>query len=310
MNTRWLLVVLGVGLACGACKKDDAATRSKKGASAAEFWPEAPKPTSKTGQRTLAYTPDNIRGYAIDIDVGSAPGADLQVSAKMGMKFAFQPGGTPRARAAVLRDLHAKATAAGQQVEMRLDGDELYLKQGADETRIKRDEPGPLSVADLVDKPFTTLTFTEKSTVEMEPSKDHPFTALGGDMLDTAMVLFPNLPAGQISPGHTWSMTRNVPIGNNLGRVDVTYQFEYVGDGACPSGGPSCAHLAFTAASSDATVYTQGLDVKVSYGFAGKVYLDTTKGIIDESRGRMDMDVKADKMKVPMTGMFTVKPAT
>jgi hypothetical protein len=48
----------------------------------------------------------------------------------------------------------------------------------------------------------------------------------------------------------------------------------------------------------------------VTYGFAGKVYFDTAKGIVDESRVRMDMDVRAEKLAIPMTGTFTVKPAT
>jgi hypothetical protein len=312
MTLRWVLafgLVLGPGL--GACKREDAPARSKRVADSTEFWPEAPKPSSTAGQRTLAYNPENIRGYAMDIDVGSAPGADLEISAKMGIRFAFQDGGAPRARAALLRDLHAEIKAAGQQIIMRVNGDEVYLKQdGREATRIKRGEEGRLSVADLVDKPFTTLTFTEASTVEMAPNQDHPFTTLGGDMLDTALVLFPNLPAGPISPGHKWSVTRNVPIGNHLGRVDVIYQFQYTGDGACPSGGAACSQLVFTASSADAVVRTGGTEVKVTYGFAGKVYFDTAKGIIDESRVRMDMDVRAEKMAIPMTGTFTVRPAT
>ena len=296
-------------LTLAACKGDAAKSRSEKAAKGNDFWPEAPKATKSDRARKLAYNPENVKGYTLGIDVGSLAGADLSITAKMTLGLAFAPGESPRDRVAKLSALDFDVNAAGQKMAMKLSGDTLTVDDGSGTpTTITRGQEGPLSLEAIVDKPFTTLTFGEDNKITAKGNPDHLFTDSGGDFLDTALVLFPDLPAGEIKPGHTWSVKRNVALGNNLGRVDVTYDFEYVGDGACPSGGTDCAQLAFTASSTDATAIANGVEVKVGYGFAGKVFFDVPKGVIDESRIRMDMDVKADKYKLPMGGTYTLKP--
>lgn len=297
-------------LALVACKDDSAKTRSEMAAKASDFWPDAPKVTKTDGARTLAYVPANVKGYTLDIDVRTLPGADLTVTAKMNLGLAFEPGEAPRDRIGKLAALDFDVNAAGNKMSMKLASDAMTIDDGSGTpVVIKRGEGGPLTLEALVDTPFATLTFGEDNRVTAKGNPSHLFTESGGDFLDTALVLFPDLPAGEIKPGHTWSVTRNVPLGNGMGRVDVTYDFEYAGDSACPSGAPSCAQLQFTAVSKDAETVANGITVKVSYGFAGKVFFDTAKGAIDESRIRMDMDVRADSYKLPMGGTYSLKPS-
>ncbi len=287
--------------------KDNAAKRAEQ--AAGDFWPDAPKTTTTTGApRTIKYNPDHITGYSIAIDVGTQPGAEATVKVTMMLGLIFQPGATPHDRDARIKKLDLDMNAAGQAMKMHLDNDQLTVDNDGTHVTLKRGEAGPLDVAAIMDKPFTTLTFSDANKVTVTSHPDHPFIALGGDMLDNAMTLFPDLPDQPIAPGYTWSEKRSVPVGNNMGRVDVTYAFTYAGDGPCPSAPTSCALFTFTAASADASMETQGITVKASYGFAGKVFVDTARGIIDESRVHMDMDVKAEGHRLPMAGTFVVKP--
>jgi hypothetical protein len=193
-------------------------------------------------------------------------------------------------------------------MKMKLDNDQLTIVDKGEPMTLKRGDAGAFDVGAMLDKPFTTLSFANNHlTVTSNP--DNPFTALGGDMLDDALVLFPDLPVEAVAPGHTWTMMRTMPIGGGIGKFEVTYHFKYEGDGGCPSAAKSCAHLSFTASSKEATVQSEGVSVTASYGFAGKVFLDLERGTIDESRVHMDMDVKAAGQSLPMGGTFMVKPS-
>lgn len=99
-----------------------------------------------------------------------------------------------------------------------------------------------------------------------------------------------------------------MPIGRGVARVDVTYHFEYVGDSACPSGVKRCAQIALTATSQDVETDQQGVKSKIGYGFAGKVFFDVDGGSIDESRVRMDMDIKVQGQEIAVRGMYIIKP--
>lgn len=290
-----------------ACKQSPE-DRSEKAVASKDFWPEAPAATDKSAPpHELHYNPANVVGYTVKIDVASQPGAAATVTAKMLLGLAFKESKTPTARDAFMKKIDLDVNAAGQQIKMKLDNDELSVTQGAEAMTFKRGDHGAIDVGGMVDLPFTTLDFAHDKIV-ITSNTTHPFTAMGGDMLDDAMVLFPDLPQGPVKAGATWKVSRTVTIGSGLAKTTVNYDFKYEGDGACPSGAKACALLSFTAASKDVTVEQQGVTVKASYGFAGKVYLDTVKGIIDESRVHMDMDVNAQGQKLPMAGTFVIVP--
>jgi hypothetical protein len=165
-----------------------------------------------------------------------------------------------------------------------------------------------MDVGKMFDLPFTTLDFAP-GHVSNTSNLEHPFTAIGSNFLDDALVLFPDLPAAPIAPGHSRTRVRPVTIGGGLGKTNVTYHFTYDGHGACPSGGATmCADLSFSASSPGVTVNSDGNTFKATYGFAGKVYLDTQRGTIDESRVHMNMDIKGDGISLPMVGTFVIKP--
>jgi hypothetical protein len=302
---RLCLLVLVLGASC----KDKPEQRSEKAVAAKDFWPEAPKPTQTSGPaRALVYQPANVKGYTIAIDVGTTPGAAATVTAKMLLALAFKDAKTPASRDAYFKKIDLDVNAAGQTMKMKLDNEQLTIVDKGDPMTLKRGDAGAFDVGAMLDKPFTTLNFANNH-VSVTSNPDNPFTALGGDMLDDALVLFPDLPTEPIAPGHTWTMTRTMPIGGGIGKFEVTYKFTYDGDGGCPSAAKPCALLSFTASSKDATVQSEGVSVTASYGFAGKVFLDLEHGTIDESRVRMDMDVKAAGQSLPMGGTFVVKPS-
>ncbi len=302
----WWIVVLVVG-----CKKD-AVDRAEKVANAKSFWPEAPAVTSKPASRELRYNPDNITAYTMTGTGGTTPDAAAHIDFTMTLALAFQPGATPRSRDARIARLDLTADAAGQKMVMKLDHDELTLVQGSEPPmHIKRgDDTTAIDVAAMTDKPFTTLVFGEDNTVQVHTIADHPFTQLGGggDMLDDALVLFPDLPKQAVAAGYKWSITRNTKIGGTGARADIQYDFEYLGDGACPSGAKSCAQLSLAASSKDVEVVNNGMTAKATYGMAGKVFLDTDRGALDESRVHMDIDLAAGGMKMPVGATYTVKP--
>jgi hypothetical protein len=241
--------------------------------------------------------------------VGTTPGAAAKITAKMTLLLGFKEAATPTARDAYVQKLDLDMDAAGHTIKMKLDNDQLTIADNGEPMTIKRGEAGPLDVAGMLDTPFTSIDLSHNK-IEVRTNAANPFTALGGDMLDDAMMLFPDLPEEPIQPGHTWKVVRRVPVGAGLGKAEITYDFRYDGDGACPSGAKACADLSFTAASKDVSVVTEGVTVKATYGFAGKVYLDTGRGIVDESRVRMDMDVKAQGQSLPMGGTFVIKPTS
>jgi len=290
-----------------ACKQDPE-KRSEKAVASKDFWPEAPAPTQTSGgPRELHYQPANITGYTMTIDVASQPGAAATISAKMLLALAFKASTAPTARDAYMKKIDLDMNAAGQRIAMKLDNDQMSVTQGTDSMTFKRGDHGAIDVGAMIDLPFTTLDFAHDK-IAIKSNLEHPFTSMGGDMLDDAMVLFPDLPEGAVRPGHTWKVARTVSVGSNLGKTTVNYDFKYEGDGPCPSGAKACALLSFTAASKDVTVQHEGMTIKAAYGFAGKVYLDTVRGIVDESRVHMDMDVDAQGQKLPMAGTFVVKP--
>jgi hypothetical protein len=303
--TRALALALVLLTSC----KDKPEQRSEKAAAANDFWPDAPKTTSTNGKpRALAYQPANVKGYTISIDVHTTPGAAATVMAKMELGLAFKDAKEPSSRDAFFKKIDLDVDAAGQTMKMMLDNDQMTIVDKGEPMTLKRGDSGAFDVGAMLDTPFTTLSFANNHII-VTSNPANPFTALGGDMLDDALVLFPDLPTEPVAPGHTWTMVRNMPIGGGIGKFEVTYHFTYEGDGGCPSAAKSCAHLSFTASSKEATVESNGVSVTASYGFAGKVFLDLERGTIDESRVRMDMDVKAAGQSLPMGGTFVVKPS-
>jgi hypothetical protein len=130
-------------------------------------------------------------------------------------------------------------------------------------------------------------------------------------MLDSGLVLFPDLPTGAIAPGYQWSVTRNSPVGSTGARADITYDFKYVGDGACPSGGGTCSLLTFSSSTPGVDVTThEGRKVRATYGFAGKVFFNDDRGAIDESRVRAVIDSEVNGMKMPITATYRIEPRT
>lgn len=299
-----LFAVAALALA-GACEKSPTSSPDQP---EDDFWADAPKPTKTDGKRELAYKPDGFGAYTMSADFQSGPGADVTMSGTMQLALAFTAGAAPNERDARLSKMSLDMNAAGEGMKMKLDGDSMVVEQGGDRQEIKRGEPGILDVAAMTDQPFTTAVVSADK-VEMRSNQGHPMTAFGGDLLDTALVLFPDLPKGQVPIGHAWSVKRNVALGGLSARVDVVYEFQYTGDGACPSGAPSCSLLKFHAKSDKVTTQSQGTDVEVTYRFTGKVFLDTAKGRIDESRVKMHMNATVQKMKMPISGTFIVKPA-
>lgn len=307
MNMRGLWVILVIA----GCKSS-AVDRAEKSASAKGFWPEAPAVTSKTGTRALRYKPENIAAYTLTAQGGTAPGADVSIDFTMTLALAFAPGATPNERDARIAKLALDVNGQGQRMKMKLDHDSMMVEQGGDPpvTFKRGDGNAALDVAAMTDKPFTTLVFGEDNTVKVRSIPDHPFTSLGGsgDMLDDALVLFPDLPKDAVAPGYKWKVGRDTKIGGTGVRAHMEYEFEYLGDGACPSGAKACSQLSLTASSKDVEVSEQGITAHVTYGMAGKVFLDTDKGTLDESRVHMDIDLKAQGQKLSLGGTYIVKP--
>lgn len=308
MRTDHRVICLVASAALLAACKDDPKSRSAKIVDSNDFWPDAPKATKGSEARTFKYNPESVKAYAIVVDIGTSPGAEANVNAKMTMGIAFDAGKAPRARDAKIQGFDMDMNAAGQRMKMHLDHDSITVDDGAgNTTKFQRGQPGIFDVAAVVDTPIETMTFTEANKVESVFNPDHPFSKFGGDSLDNAMMLFPDLPSEPVKPGSKWTMTRMYAPGSGIGKFPVTFEFEYVGDSACPSGAKACAQLQFTASSSNVDMSSGGMTGKVSFGFAGKVFFDTARGAIDESRVRLDMDIKADGHSLPMGGNMAIK---
>lgn len=291
-----------------ACK-DKPTERAAKATAAKDFWPEAPKPTKTTGTRTFAYKAENIAGYTMTASGGTPKDAKVPLDFSMTLDLTFKAADAPNERNAFIKKLSLDMNAAGQKMNMLLDGDVMKVDAEGQQTTLRRGEPGPFDVGAMTDQAFTTVVFEPTGAVKVRTITDHPFNQLGGDMLDEALVLLPDLPQGAVAPGHKWSVTHDTTIGGTGSRTKVTYDFVYVGDGACPSGGTACSLFTFSASSPGVDATTdQGIKVHASYGFAGKVYFDTERGIVDESRSRADMDVKVQGMDMEIGAVYLIKP--
>lgn len=305
----------------GACK-DKPAERAVKATAAKDFWPEAPAPTKTTGTRTFAYKPENISGYRMTATGGTPKSSKVPLDFDMTLELAFKAGDAANERSAFIKKLSLDMNAAGQRMDMLLDNEVMKVNSGGEEITLKRGDAGPIDVGAMTDKAFTTLVFEPGGGVKIRTVTDHPFNQLGGDMLDEALVLLPELPKGAVPAGHTWSVTHETTIGSTQTRTKIPYDFVYVGDGACPSappagqspsgstsGGASCSLFTFSATSPGVDVMTdEGVKVHAKYGFAGKVYFDNDRGIIDESRSRADMDVKVQGMQMEIGAVYLIKP--
>lgn len=304
LATWGLLAVALVGIGC---KNDDAAKRAKAGAAAKDFWPEAPKPTVTTGKRKLAYQPENLHGYTISGKAGTTPGAEVTVSVDMTLGFELVAGTAPTSRNAMLRKINMAMVAPGNDMTLDFNGEQITVKAGTDDpvTFKRGDAASPINLDDLVTKPIAQIEFAPDGAVTAHSSDD----ALQlGSSLDSALILFPDLPAGEVEVGHSWTVQRKATLSENINEVTVSYQFVYAGDGPCPSGTGTCAHLTFTAASDNVKVTANGMDGTAKYGFAGKVFLND-KGAIDESRVRMEVDVELEGHKLPLGGTYSIKPS-
>ena len=303
-------MVLGlVVLASGGCK-DSAKKRATEAVQAPAFWPEAPKPTKPVGTRTFAYKPENISGFSMTATGGTPAASEAKLDFTMTLDIRLGAGKTPRERDASIEKLELTANMMSQRMTMRLDKDEMFVEQNGDPVRIKRGDDGPIDVAGMTDKPFTSFVFDEKNEVHMRAIADHPLNTLGGagDMLDSALLLYPDLPTQPVAAGYKWTVKRRTPVGATGSHVDVTYDYEYSGDSACPSGAATCSLFTFSAASKDVAVQSEGVAMTASYGFAGKVFFDHDRGTVDESRVRMNLDAKAQGMNLPIAATFIVKP--
>ena len=293
-------------LAATGCKKEVAGPLAKLLAATKDFWPEAPKPTVTSGKRKLAYQPENLHGYAIEGKVGTAPGAEAIVSFDMTIAFELVAGATPTSRNAMLRRMRLAAVAPGDDnLTVEVDGAQITLKDPADNVirTFKRGDTDPVNVGDVIDKPFLRIDFGGDGTVALQNDSD-PLRL--DDNLDSALIMFPDLPPGDAEVGRAWTVKRMATVSESLDRFFVDYQFVYAGDGPCPSGAGTCAHLLFTAGADKVKMARK--DGTATYRFVGKVFLDA-KGAIDESRYRVDIDTEVEGHKLPtMTGVYVVKP--
>lgn len=307
------LVSIGLCAASG-CKKDPANERAKKDVSAEAFWPEAPKATATNVAHAFSYKPDNVKGYVLTASGGTPPSSTPSLDFTMLIDLAMKPGSAPNIRDAYIQVLDLDMHAPGNNMKMHLDGKVMTVKENDEEQiELKRGDGGPIDVGGMTDQAFTTLEFTPDNRVLYQSVASHPFNQLGGDgandMLDNALVLFPDLPKGEIKPGHTWKNTHRTSVGATGAKIDLEYEFTYVGDGACPSGSPSCALFTFTGASQkDVAVSANGIDMTAGYGLAGKVFFNLERGTVDESRVRMQLDAHSKPLDMTIGATYIVKP--
>ena len=295
------------------CEKKPAKERAKTDVTADSFWPDAPKPTSTNTAHAFSYNSESVTGYVMTASGGTPPGSSPGIDFTMGLDLAMKPGSAPNIRDAYIRTLDLDMKAPGNNMKMHLDGNVMTVKQNDEEPIEMKRGDGAVDVGGMTDQAFTTLEFTPDNRVVYHAIETHPFNALGGeganDMLDNALVLFPDLPAGEIKPGHTWKNTHRTSVGATSAKVDLEYEFTYVGDGACPSGAPSCALFTFTGESQkDATVTENGMTMTAGYGLAGKVYFDLARKAPDESRVRMHLDAKTSGIALKVQATYIVKP--
>ena len=302
-----LIIVLVAGVP--ACKKS-AKERAVKAVSADDFWPDAPKPTKPSGTRAFQYKPENITGFSLGATGGTPATATAKIDFDMTLDIKLAAGKTPRERDASIEKLDMTMNVMSQRIKMRLDRNEMFVEQNGDPVSIKRGDSGPLDIAAMTDKPFTTFRFDENNEVHLDTIEGHAFNELGGsgDMLDNALLLYPDLPKQAVGAGHKWTVKRRTRVGATSTFVDVTYDYEYLGDSACPSGAKTCSLFKLSAASENVDVKHEGVSMKAAYGFAGKVFFDYERGAVDESRVRMDLDAKADKLELAIGATFIVKP--
>lgn len=298
--TRWWFVLL----AMTACEKapPSKSDRDKE----LDFWKEAPTPTETDSKRRFVYQPLNVVGYHLAMDLATGQGATMPMTMTGSMDFAFTATAKPRERDVRLAKLMMSTDGSGQKMKMELTNDELVIDFGTNQQRMKRGDKTMLDVDAILDQPFTTVIFGDDSAIGTRGNPKHPFTQMGGDMFGTAFILFPDLPPTEIAVGHSWTFKRTINLGAGTAATEVGYTFEYIGDGACPSGLGTCAVFGFDAGSKNAA---QGSGVTTtSYRFAGRVYFDTAKGRIDESRVKLEMNIADATTKTPMTGTFVLKP--
>ncbi len=295
---------------CNSAKPEQRAATAATAVEQADFWPEAPKPTTtRAPAKVLSYQPANITGYMIKIDAHTTPHAAISVSAVMSLSLSFRPATSAMARDAYIKTIDMVTQAPGQSMKMTLGKEQLVVTTQGETMTLARGDGGVMDVGKMLDLPFATIDFT-RGHVSNVANQVHPFTAMGTNFLDDAMVLFPDLPAEPIEPGHTWTVVRTVSVGGNLGRTEITYNFTYDGDGACPTSvAASCADLSFSASSPGIAIDKDGATFTAKYGFAGKVFLDSARGTVDESRVHMDMDVQGSGFSLPMVGTFVIVPA-
>ncbi|HEU4612501.1 MAG TPA: hypothetical protein VFS15_10505 [Kofleriaceae bacterium] len=291
--------ILFLAVTAAACK--DAPDRP---APTNEVWPEAPRPTATTGTRKLRYQPANMPGYRITASGGAPKGAPVRLAFQLALDLRLGAGATPRERDASigLLDLDVSGVVT---MKMRLDESGLSLDTGEGAQHWTRGEPAPFDVAAMVDDPFATLVFDDDRRMTVRAIESHPFAALDmGDMLDGALVLFPELPDEPIAAGQHWMVTRSTPVGASGTRIDGTSRLTYAGDGACPSGTSRCALIELAATSNSAVVDA----ATVVYAFAGKLFFDVERGILDESHVRLDMNVARGPAALAVNATYVIRP--
>ncbi len=292
-----------------ACKDKKPTERATSAVSKSDFWPDAPKPTDTKASHAFAYKPENVTAYTMTAKGGTQPGSKVPLSFDMSLDLTFEAAGAPNERNAFIKKLSLDMNAAGQGMKMLLDNDVMKVDMQGESTTLRRGEPGPFDVGAMTDKAFSTVIFEPTGAVHMRTLEDHPFNQLGGNMLDEAMVLLPDLPAGNIPAGHKWSVAHDTTIGATNTKTRVTYDFVYVGDGPCPGGGKACSLFTFTATSPGVDLTTDnGMKAHAAYGFAGKVYFDLDRGIVDESRSRADIDVTVQGVDMQIGAVYLIKP--
>ena len=314
MRLALAVVVLMALAGCRGEKPPDAADRAAR--RLADFWPDQPRPTTKTAPRRLAYNPYSVWGYHLQSEMSGEHGG-TSLSSKYDVVLDMNPTSEAGVREVLVERLDTRTLAgqAGQQevTTLHLDRERFFVYQtGAPPVEVMRGQPagaGP-DVAEI-DRPIARMIFFPEGAVEMRPERTNWLVELGaGELVEMTLVLLPDLPAGEIAPGHRWSVRRSMRVPRGNQSLDVAYHFEYVGETRCPSGAALCAQLAFTASSTQKRVESEGKQVTVSYGFAGRTYFDLARGDIDVSRVYVEADAAEGETRLPLGGMFSLAPAS
>lgn len=239
---------------------------------------------------TLAYARDAFVGrWHLESTAKTTPASQTALDVTAFVDLRFEAGG-PGQIQVFLERVALDGTAGGHTITIDMTKDTL-------------------DVIDAFSTPLQTMTLSARGPQGGTSDPSNPMAARGAGFLESVAFMIPDLPAGPVAVGATWTASRVVPKASNVGPpilTDVHFRLDALEP--CPDRAAArCARISYAAGPVQRDFEVDGAPNHVDYVFDGAAIIELG-GALLSSRSTMTFTIVTAGTTTIGGGVITYAP--